>query len=211
MNIKDSIYTRKTTKILSPTPLLTSNFNAALINELLTAAHWAPFHKPCADNHRNGGLDAIMPWRFYILGSESCRKLNEKLKPLDKPLGKIEGLLNSADYLIQATWTPDTENASDDALFHGSLANMEHIAAASAAIQNILLTATAKGIANYWSSGGVLRDKFVFDTLGIDKAQILLASIFLFSTNNHPNCEQQYSKMRDKRSAISQYSKQVIL
>ncbi len=41
--------------------------------------------------------------------------------------------------------------------FAVTLTNVEHIAAAYAAIQNLLLAATARGIRNYWSSGGVLR------------------------------------------------------
>ncbi len=57
---------------------------------------------------------------------------------------------------------------------------MEHIAAASAAIQNLLLAATARGISNYWSSGGVLRSAQVFQQLGIPRQQILLGAIFLF-------------------------------
>lgn len=215
MNIKESIETRHTNKILSDTPLAATPFDETLIRELMEAAYWAPFHKPCADYHRddNTELTAIMPWRFYILDSQVCRKLNEKLKTLEKPLGKIEGLLNTADYLIQATWTADksAKNPSENNLFEGSINNMEHIAATAAAIQNLLLTATAKGINNYWSSGGVLRDKIVFDTLGIDKDQLLLGSIFLFAGQNYPDYQQQTSKMRYRRSPIETFSRRITL
>lgn len=57
---------------------------------------------------------------------------------------------------------------------------MEHLAAASSAVQNILLGATSKEIPNYWSSGGVLREKSFFDYLGIPEIEILLGAVFLF-------------------------------
>ena len=60
-----------------------------------------------------------------------------------------------------------------------STGNVEHIAAASAAVQNLLLAATARGWESYWSSGGVLREPAVFERLGMDARELPLGSIFL--------------------------------
>ena len=64
--------------------------------------------------------------------------------------------------------------------FAATLANMEHIAAAAAAIENLLLAATARGVSNYWSSGGVLRSQIVRQLLAIPPAEIVLGAIFFF-------------------------------
>lgn len=215
MNTTDSIHTRHTNKILSTTPLPPTPYDETLVRELLEAAYWAPFHKPCAEHHQNGenGLTAIMPWRFYIVDSHSCRQLSADLTAANTAPGKIEKLLNAADYLIQVTWTADKAEKplAGNALFEGSINNMEHIAAAGVAIQNMLLTATAKGIANYWSSGGVLRDSATFAKLGINQEEILLGSIFLFTAASYPDCEQQTSKLRYRRSPIETFSRRVSL
>jgi len=57
---------------------------------------------------------------------------------------------------------------------------MEHIAATSAAIQNVLIGATARNIPNYWSSGGIIRTEKIASFLKIPIDQILLGALFLF-------------------------------
>ena len=64
--------------------------------------------------------------------------------------------------------------------FTGNLRNMEHIAAASTAIQNILLGATAAGHPSYWSSGGTLRQREARTLLGIPMDEIFLGCLFVF-------------------------------
>lgn len=57
---------------------------------------------------------------------------------------------------------------------------MEHIAAASTAVQNMLLGATEKNIPSYWSTGGKLRHGVLRDYLEIPADKIMIRSIFLF-------------------------------
>jgi len=123
-------------------------------------------------------------------------------------------MLNTADCLIQVTWLPDQSDKDGEQLFMPDLRNMEHIAGASAAVQNLLLTATEKGIPNYWSSGGVLRKDTFFDLLDIPKKQILLGSIFLFPEDTiieKNNAKIAFGGLRERKGEIDQWSRKVVL
>ncbi len=121
--------------------------------------------------------------------------------------GNIPKMLASADALILATWLPNPAPQSlDTVLFDANLANMEHIAAASAAIHNLCLAATARGIANYWSSGGVLRSPGMFEYLNIPQQEILLGAVFLFPQDTGL-AEVVGSKLRAHRTSVSNWSR----
>ena len=119
--------------------------------------------------------------------------------------------------MIQTPWLPNpsSQPLAEGQLFEPTLANMEHIAAASSAIQNLLLAATAEGIPNYWSSGGaLLREASAYETLGIPPGEILLGSIFLFPSDISSlpsSVEVGGSKLRDQRSPVSAWSRWVEL
>ncbi len=202
LNTLESIKKRRTIKVLSDKPLPVTAPDSAFIETLLTSAYWAPFHYP---THRDNKADlpSELPFRFYVLDSQACRDLAKTLEEKGIDAGKLTGMLNSADYLIQATWTPQPFDGDD--LFEPSLTNMEHIAAASAGIQNILLSATALGRENYWSSGGVLREDFAFDLLGIPQAEILLGALFIFpdEANLPAEVAVKFSPRRDKRGPLT--------
>lgn len=184
MTVNEAIQNRQTAKVLGnqEVPLPSTENVQPLIEELIAIAGNAPFHYACHATHRkkNHPLPSIVPWRFYSLDTKACRTLLSFLKDHDLATGKIPKLLAAATALVQVTWLPNPPAQAIDGLFEPSLKNMEHIAATSAAIQNLLLAATAKKIPNYWSSGGVLREKIVFDLLQIPTKEILLGSIFLF-------------------------------
>lgn len=192
---------RKTVKVMSeqaqPVTETSTDWNA-----LIETARWAPFHRPAHASHLNGenSLNGIMPWRFYVLNAASCRSLREKLSHRD--IGKIGEMLATAELLILATWlpTPSSESTPATWLFEPTLENMEHVAAASAAIENLLISATSHGIPNYWSSGGVLREKEVFELVGIPAREILLGGIFLFPGQPGSQTTTATSKLREQRS-----------
>ncbi len=122
-------------------------------------------------------------------------------------------MLAAASHLIIATWLPNPANSASKAesstlaheVFEPTIDNVEHIAAASAAIQTLLLAATAAGISNYWSSGGVLRTPELFSKLGIPDNQRLLGAIFLFPAEVPDDCSVEIatSKLRAQRSSSS--------
>ncbi len=216
LNTLDSIRQRRTIKALSDTPLPTTACDKAFIHTLIESAYYAPQHYPCYARHQQH-LPSPLPWRFYVLDSTTCRQLAHKIPQLTDAVGKVPAMLNSADYLLMATWCPlprqsndkqsaDTQSNHDDLLYDGNAVNMEHIAAAGAAIQNLLLTATALGHENYWGSGGPLREAFTFDLLGIPDTEILLGSLFIFPSEDNPQAKTTTfvtSKRRDQRGALA--------
>ncbi len=202
---------RKTVKILAESELPTTS-DGNTINRLLACAGWAPFHKVCHTEHRQGELNGIEPWRFHCLDAQQCRKLGHQVTQMEAA-GKIPAMLAAASHLIIATWLPNPANSASKAesstlaheVFEPTIDNVEHIAAASAAIQTLLLAATAAGISNYWSSGGVLRTPELFSKLGIPDNQRLLGAIFLFPAEVPDDCSVEIatSKLRAQRSSSS--------
>ena len=95
-------------------------------------------------------------------------------------------MLWAAEAMIVMSWLPDVFGEQPEVRemepipFTGNLRNMEHIAAAGAAIQNILLGATAAGHPSYWSSGGTLRQKEARTLLDIPMDEIFLGCLFVF-------------------------------
>ncbi|MEM1119490.1 MAG: nitroreductase family protein [Bacteroidota bacterium] len=188
------------------------------IEALLDLAAAAPYHKPCAQQHQQT-LTSSVPWRFYVLDAMNCRWLLDYIKKENIPSGKIANMLAAADALFLVTWLPDPtesiteENDLSEVLpFEGTLKNMEHIAAASAAIQNVLIGATARNIPNYWSTGGQLRKPRLRQHLQIPLSEILLGAIFLFPADSEDRSEKiKLGKMREKGKEKATWSKWVQL
>ncbi len=196
MRIDDIIKNRKTQKVLANEPWSIDSDQKKLkkeIDELLDLAAYAPYHKKCHTHYSEveNGLDSCVPWRFYVLTTKNCRTLYHYIAQKDIKAGKVSNMLAAADALLLVTWLPDPSEAADTDgkeesqtkepfPYTGNVRNMEHIAAASAAIQNVLIGATARNIPNYWSSGGQLRNLLLRQYLEISLKEILLGAIFLF-------------------------------
>ncbi|HEU0302598.1 MAG TPA: nitroreductase family protein [Longimicrobium sp.] len=201
------IRARRTTKVLADQALPAVEARET-VEELVAAAGWAPFHKPAARVHLEpGALTSIVPWRFHLVDAPACRALREVL--LERgDRSKIPRLLGAAMALVQATWLPNPPRGPVEGLFEATEENMEHVAASGAAVQSLLLAATARGIPTYWSSGGALRGEEAFGWLGIPAEQILLGSVFLFPAE-HPGAEVNPGAHRDRRGAPADWSRWV--
>jgi nitroreductase len=195
---------RKTLKVLTEKQYGFS-LGSEIVEKLLEAANWAPFHRPAAKSHcKSSNLNSKVPWRFYILDEKNCRNLRQTL--IDSgDTTKIPAMLMAATNLIQVTWLPNPKKNEDDHLYDPTLENMEHIAAASSAIQNLLIAATARDIQTYWSSGGGLRKPDTMKLLRIPDEEILLGSIFLFGPVT-PNCKTAPGKLREQRGEKNTWS-----
>lgn len=210
MKIQEVIRKRRTTKVLgnSPWPLPEAQVHDKVF-EIIQSAEMAPFHYQAHKTYQEkGSLSSIVPWRVYWLKAEECRKLATHIQENDIKAGKILQMLYAADAMLQVTWLPDpSENADELPVFEGNLRNMEHIAAGSAAIQNMLLTATALNIPNYWSSGGVLRTEELYAKLGINTDEILLGSVFLFPEGADVSGDHKVGLggLRDKKGEMNQW------
>lgn len=205
--VADILTTRKTTKVMfDPERPAAPETDRETIESLIALAGWAPFHKPAHRVHWRG-TRTIEPWRFHLADAATCRRLIGFVQDGAEKPGRVPQMLAAAQALVLATWLPNPPDNGDDGLngglFEPTMANMEHIAAASAAVQSFLLAATERGLTTYWSSGGYLRDAATFDFLGIPAQQILLGAVFVFPNDGG---ERIPGGMRDKRSERAAWS-----
>lgn len=142
----------------------------ALVRSLLQLAAWAP-------NHGN-----TEPWQFFVWAGaekvkEFCRQHAELYKAHTPEAsyneGAYEKLLHmgdSASHVIIAV------------MRRGVLERipvLEEIAAAAAAVQNLLIGAAAAGIAAYWGSGGMVLRPAMKEFLGLREEDIVMGAIYL--------------------------------
>jgi len=139
------------------------------VRELVSLANWAPTH----------GLTE--PWRFVIYAGaqvqQFCQEhanLYQQHTSADKfKEDKYEKLLHMGDqasHIIVAI------------MHRGDLPaipQLEEIAAASCAVQNILLGATALGIASYWGSGGMAYHPVMREFLALPPENLVLGILYL--------------------------------
>ena len=220
-NVSDVIKQRKTAKVLADAPWeasLTPIEQEELIKDLLELAACAPYHYKSASKYHTCGLDSPLPFRAYTMNSDVCRILAGKLQHMDPAPGKILNMLLAAEAVIMMTWLPDVfgaqpqEREMEPLPFTGNLRNMEHIAASSAGIQNILLGATQKGFPNYWSSGGVLRKKAARQLLGVPLEEMLLGCLFIFHKDaNERGVEIKTGKFHNEGKKVLTWSKSITL
>ncbi|WP_425399351.1 nitroreductase family protein [Aeoliella sp.] len=181
----------------------------ARLAELLEAASCAPFHFPADTLHRDEPLTSPVPWRFHLFDGQNCRRLLGRLQAEQIESGNIAKMLATADAMAVVTWLPDPHDPPlEIQQFAPTQRNMEHIAAASAATQNLLLLATAAGWNSYWSSGGVLRSLQVYEWTAIDPREVLLGGVFLFPTDTQ-SVPTKPGANRGKQGPVSAWSRWV--
>lgn len=182
------------------------------LRNMIECAGSAPFHKPMNPSvHSDQELSSIAPWRFYVVDGDNIQVLISYLEQQAQRHAdsiwtkawnsKIKNMLAACGALIQVTWLPEPE-------LELSQPNIEHIAAASAATQNLLLLAESNGWLSYWSSGGILRSKALFEYMQIPVQQELLGSIFL-SPASMGTDKVASGKLRDKKGEPHTWSRWV--
>ena len=221
MNTTEAIHSRQTAKVLADSPWapsLTQDEQERLREHLLNLAAKAPYHYKSAERYKEGVQTSSLPFRCYTLDGNACNALASQLASLDPATGKILNMLWAAELLIITTWLPDVfgtqpEHREMEPLpFVGNLRNMEHIAATSAAIQNMLVGATAEEYPNYWSSGGVLRQEAARKILEIPMEEIMLGAVFIFPKDALERASQiMPGKLREEGKALESFSKKVTL
>lgn len=204
--IDQIIKNRRTVKVLTDKPLEwheNSNYSNT-IEELLNLAATAPYHFKCNKQYiESKELNSCLPYRFYILNTQKCRDTSRFIETQDIEAGKITNMLYAADAVLIVSWLPEPSSINKDGqykdiAFEGNLKNMEHISATSAAIQNVLIGATARAIPNYWSSGGKLRSAPLRTYLNIPEDEIIAGTIFLFPQDIKQEVMRIYGKLRDE-------------
>lgn len=196
------IRARRTLKVYADPkkPLPVTEDREALM-AMAEVAGWAPFHKKADDQ--------VVPWRFHLLDAAACRKLCAVLTERGDG-SKIPKMLAAACGMVQATWRPEGKCSPIPKLyFEPNLKNMEHIAAASAAVQNLLLAATARGYNTYWSSGGILAEREGMKLLGVSKKELLLGALFIFPGDVSAATGTKEGDLRDKRGPLKDWARWV--
>lgn len=139
------------------------------LQQILELAHWAPTH------------GRTEPWHFFVYEGATLRQFGQTHAQLywdNTPEEKRNEA--SRDKLVTAT-----EKASHLLIAVMKRGNnpkipaIEEIAAACAAIQNMLLGATALGIASFWNSGGMTHHPALKKHLGLTDEDVVLGLIYL--------------------------------
>lgn len=144
------------------------------ITHLLELADWAPTHANTE------------PWKFivYSNGKEFCRQhaaLYQANTPAENFMqmtyDKLLHMGDNASHIIIALMQrkPLTR-----------IPVLEEIAATSCAIQNLLLGATAAGIATYWGSGGMIHSAAMKKFLALGDEDIVMGALYLGYTDEIP-------------------------
>ncbi len=143
------------------------------VQELLALADWAPTH------------GRTEPWRFYVYTGEALKQFGRDHAAMywqhtpeerrqEATAQKLEHNVDKTSHLIVATMVRG-ENVK--------IPHIEEVAAASAAVQNILLAASAQGIASFWSTGGMTHHAAMKDHLGLGPDDVVLGLLFLGYTD----------------------------
>ncbi|MFM7534612.1 MAG: nitroreductase family protein [Acidimicrobiales bacterium] len=137
----------------------------ALVERLLATATWAPNHK------------RTWPWRFAVCAGEARSALGEAFADAqaaagladEAKLAKTRGKYRRAPAVILVGADPHERPELD----------VENRDAVAAAVQNVLLAATAAGLASFWSSAPVGQDHAVAALAGFPEATRFVAVLYL--------------------------------
>lgn len=174
MNISDIIKNRRT---IDPDLYSGETVPKTIINQMLEAANWAPTH------------GFTEPWRFIVYNGDKVKEfgdfhagLYEQFTAEDQFLQKKYEKIkyrskNCSDVIICINKRGDKSNIPE----------LEEIAATSAAIQNMLLVATAYNIGTFWSTGGMCYHDAFKEYFGFNKEDKVLGIIYIGKySGKHP-------------------------
>ncbi|MEQ1903445.1 MAG: hypothetical protein ABL888_04610 [Pirellulaceae bacterium] len=208
--VADVIRNRKTTKLIATanSPVtITDESNATFesnVRAAIATAGWAPFH---FDRQVDGIAE---PWRVHFVRWQTCRAISKNFCTWFsdvKPGNKLPGMLNACGALLLVNWLPHSEDEVADFAKRQDV-NLEHHAASSAFVENLLLLLTALDYATYWSSGGQLKSPPMFQRLGIPANEQLLAAVFVENPAAElGNVERASGKLRQHRADVAQWLK----
>jgi nitroreductase len=144
------------------------------IHQLFELADWAPTH----------GLTE--PWRFIVYAdpNEFCRT-HAGLYQQNTPAKEF----NQGVYDNLAAQGSKASHVIISVMRRGSLPKIpvgEELAATACAIQNLLLGATALGIASYWGTGGLILKPALKAFLNLRDEDEVMGVLYLGYADEHP-------------------------
>lgn len=162
MDVFSAIYSRHSQGKVKPDPLPRET-----IEKLLAAAAQAPNHFK------------VRPWRFVVLTGKGRETLGASMAASLKakfPDLAAEALEKERQKPLRA---PLLIAVGVDQPAEPKVNEIENIAAAAAACQNILLAATAMGLASIWRTGDNARDPEIKKSLGFSPDQHLIGFLYI--------------------------------
>ena len=156
MQLRDAIRSRRTHKAYRREPV-----DRATLEELFELARWAPNHH------------LTNPWRFRVLGPGALQRVKAAADALDPGSG---GKLDRAPTLVAVT----AEQTGD------AVSDREDLLATGVAAYIVLLAAHDLGLAGYWRTPAVLRDRGGRAALGLGDGEEFVGLLYL----GHPRQEQ---------------------
>src|SRR5512134_3223285 len=162
MDVLEAIHKRHSQGHVKPDPV-----PREVIEKLLDAAAQAPNHYK------------VRPWRFVVLTGEGLKKLGDVMAASQQErhpefppeaFDKCRTLPLRAPVMIAVGVDKPTE---------AKVLEIENVAAAAAAIQNLLLAAHAMGLGAKWRTGEWARDGKVKEFLGFELDQHIIGFIYL--------------------------------
>lgn len=159
------IQTRRTVRSFTPGEVEDSE-----ISEIIEAAVWAP-------NHR-----MTEPWRFFVLRSRGAKRIEVAQLVFNWTISNTPNP-NRAE--IAAKEAQDEILRAPALIYVYSLPGTnaeiteENYSAASCAVQNLMLSAHAKGLGVGWSTGKVCKPAELASTLGADESWKMVGCLFI--------------------------------
>ena len=158
------------------------------VNQLLNLADWAPTH------------GRTEPWRFFVYTGESLKQWGDthanlywentaEDKRMEATKEKLQHMGDLASHLVISVMKRG-ENPK--------IPQQEELAATAAAIQNVMLGATAQGIASFWSTGGMTNSPALKQHLQLGEQDIVLGLIYLGYTDEPAKDGVRNTAMSDK-------------
>jgi len=135
-----------------------------LVRELCELAQWAPNHK------------RTWPWRFALVRGNGRARLGEVIADAMAARGDDEAKV--AKTRTKYLRTPATLVVGA-APGESALRTAENRDAAAAGVQNLLLAATARGLATFWSSCATGAEGAVVDLCGFEDGCQVVAIVYL--------------------------------
>jgi len=159
MDLYDAIRRRRSIKRFRPDPP-----DRALIEKLIEAATWAP-------NHRQNE-----PWFFHVIAGEGRERLVREMASGGTPESAeraryLGEKLLSAPVLIAVSVADDAVKKPVD--------DEENYAAVIAAIENLMLAATAEGLGTILRTGKTIHDPALKRFLGIPEERRVAGIVYL--------------------------------
>ncbi|MEO6627888.1 MAG: nitroreductase [Aquihabitans sp.] len=158
--VQDVIRVRRTSLLVDPD----ASVPPALIEALLESAVWAPNHK------------RTWPWRFTVLTGSARRRLGDELAVAAAEAGLPAGKVSKVRVKYQRSPVVILVWVACDA---DSVRRREDRDATAAAVQNILLAATAHELASFWATVPDVLAPAVRSFAGVDQTHELVALVYL--------------------------------